>query len=65
MPAGARDSFGLVLGAVMLGLGAFVVVRLAVLGRPPLTGRLWLDIAFALFFLVRGTLYLRGLRRRA
>ena len=62
MPASARTYLGAVLGTVMAGLGLFVVVRLAAMGQPPLTGALWLDIAFALFFLVRGGMYFRALR---
>jgi hypothetical protein len=47
----------------MVGLGLFVLLRLLATGGEPLTARLWLDLAFALFFLVRGGLYLSNLRR--
>jgi hypothetical protein len=43
----------LVLGALMLALGAFVIGRLVVTGGA-LTGNKWIDGAFALFFLLRG-----------
>ena len=64
MPLPLRSLFGLTLGAVMVALGLFVVLRLMATAGEPLTGRLWLDLAFAFFFLVRGGLYLSSLRRR-
>ncbi len=59
-----RTYFGLALGALMVGLGLYVVLRLMATAGRPLTGRLWLDVAFAVFFLVRGGLYLYNLGRR-
>ena len=44
----------LVLGLVMVGIGLFVALRpLFVPGRP-VTGQRWLDMLFAVFFLLRG-----------
>ena len=60
-----RHTFSLVLGVVMVGLGAFVALRPLWVGRRPLTGQPFLDVAFALFFVLRGLLYLRSLRRPA
>jgi hypothetical protein len=57
----APRTFSLVLGVVMIGLGAFVAGRALYVGaavtRSPL-----LDVGFALFFLLRGALYLRAAR---
>lgn len=58
-----RHTLSLVLGLVMVGLGSFVALRPLWAGARPLTGQRFLDIAFALFFLLRGMLYLRSLRR--
>ena len=58
-----RQSLSLALGLIMVGLGSFVALRPLWVGRRPLTGQPFLDIAFALFFLLRGMLYLRSLRR--
>jgi hypothetical protein len=63
MPIPTRNVVGLTLGTIMVGLGLFVLLRLLATGGEPLTARLWLDLAFALFFLVRGGLYLSNLRR--
>jgi uncharacterized protein YjeT (DUF2065 family) len=58
-----RHTLSLVLGIVMVGLGAFVALRPLWVGRNPLTGQPFLDVAFALFFVLRGLMYLRSLRR--
>ena len=55
---------GYVIGAVMIVLGAFVLVRLLLRGGEPLTGTLLLDLAFGLFFIARGALYFWTVRRR-
>jgi hypothetical protein len=52
----------LVLGALMVGLGAYVAGRLLA-GGAALTGNRWLDGAFALFFLLRGATNLAAARR--
>lgn len=62
----ATARVGLGIGAVMALLGVFVAVRALALGAPPLTGRVWSDLAFAFFFFVRGVLqYGRWRRARA
>jgi hypothetical protein len=58
-----RRTLSLVLGLLMIGLGAFVALRPLFVGRHPLTGQPFLDVAFALFFVLRGAMYLRALRR--
>jgi hypothetical protein len=63
MALSARSTIGIVIGAVMVGLGIFVVVRLLAMGLRPLTGRAWLDLAFAALFLLRGGMYLKRARR--
>ena len=63
MAYSARTTIGLVIGAVMMGLGIFVIVRLLVMELRPLTGRVWLDVAFAALFLLRGGMYLARARR--
>lgn len=59
-----RFTLGLVIGAVLVGLGIFVVVRLLAMELRPLTGRTWLDFAFAALFLLRGGMYLARARRK-
>lgn len=63
MAYSARTTVGLVIGAVMVGLGIFVIIRLLAMELRPLTGRLWLDVAFAALFLLRGGMYLARARR--
>ena len=58
-----RHTLSLVLGLIMIGLGSFIALRPLWVGRRPLTGQPFLDVAFALFFVLRGLLYLRSLRR--
>lgn len=58
----APRTFSLVLGLVMIGLGAFVALRALLVGAS-VTRQPLLDVGFALFFLVRGALYLRAARR--
>ena len=60
-PATARVRFGI--GAVMVALGVYVGVRVLATGAPPLTGKIWLDLAFAFFFIVRGGLQYQRWRR--
>ena len=60
----APRTFSLVLGLVMVALGAFVAIRALWVGAS-VTRQPLLDVGFALFFLVRGALYLRAARRSA
>jgi uncharacterized membrane protein HdeD (DUF308 family) len=58
----------LVVGVVMLGLGAYVALHPLWAPARPLTSSRWVDGAFAFFFLLRGMLYVRAAlrdRRRA
>ncbi len=57
-------TFSLVLGLVMIALGAFVAIRALWVGAS-VTRQPLLDVGFALFFLLRGALYLRAARRPA
>lgn len=53
----------IVVGVIMLGLGLYLAGRpLLVPGRPVTTSR-WLDLAFALFFMLRGVMNIRAARR--
>jgi hypothetical protein len=61
----ARATLALVTGIVMLLVGGFVALRPLWAGRTPLTTSPWLDAAFAFFFLLRGSMNVRGARRRA
>ena len=52
------------IGVVMLVLGIYVALRPLLAPGRPLTGRVWLDMAFAVLFLVRGWMNVRSARRR-
>ena len=54
----------LVLGLIMIVLGAFVAVHPLWSHGRPVTTSLWLDMAFAAVFLLRGFMNVRGVRRR-
>lgn len=54
-----RRSLLLVIGSVMVTLGAFVALRPFWTGPTPLTSSRWLDVAFAAFFLIRGAMTIR------
>jgi hypothetical protein len=58
-----RLKIGLVIGVVMFGLGAFLALR-PLWDPVPKTGSRFLDLTFAIFFLVKGALYLRQPWRR-
>ena len=59
-PAGpARITIALVTGIVMMGLGIFVALRPLWADAAPLAGNVWLDYAFAAFFLLRGGMNVR------
>jgi hypothetical protein len=57
-----HSPLGLAIGAVMVSLGVFIALRLFVLDREPVTGTRGLDIAFAVFFVLRGALQYRRWR---
>jgi hypothetical protein len=57
--------FTLVLGVVLMGLGAFIGVRPVFTHWAVLTSARWLDVTFALVFILRGWLNVKtALRRR-
>jgi hypothetical protein len=53
----------LVLGWVMIALGAYVAVHPLWSHGRAVTTSLWLDMAFAALFLLRGVMNVRGVRR--
>jgi hypothetical protein len=55
--------FRLVLGVILFLLGAFVALRPLFTHWAVLTGARWLDMAFALVFMVRGVLNVRSALR--
>jgi hypothetical protein len=56
--------FRLVLGIVLVALGAFVALRPLFTHGAVLTGTRWLDVAFAAVFLLRGAFNVRSALRR-
>ena len=54
----------LVLGWIMIVLGAYVAVHPLWSHGRPVTTSLWLDMAFAAVFLLRGVMNIRGVRKR-
>jgi hypothetical protein len=56
--------FRLVLGILLLALGAFVALRPLFTHGAMLTNARWLDVAFAVAFLVRGAFNVRSALRR-
>ena len=60
----ARSVVLLVLGAVMLCVGAYVAMRPLWAHGIPLTGARWLDMAFAFVFMLRGAMNVRTALRR-
>lgn len=60
-----RGHISLVIGVVMVGLGAWLLVNAFVLRRPPVSGKPLLDAAFAFFFMLRGAMNVRAGRRIA
>ncbi|MDB4878524.1 MAG: hypothetical protein JWM41_4970 [Gemmatimonadetes bacterium] len=61
-----RWKISLVLGVVLFGLGLFIAVRPIWTHNGVLTGTRWLDMAFAVVFMLRGAINVRtALRRRA
>jgi hypothetical protein len=54
----------LVLGVILCALGAFIALRPLFTHFAVLTGARWLDVAFALVFLVRGVMNIKSALRR-
>ena len=54
----------LVLGWIMILLGAYVALHPLWSHGKPVTTSLWLDMAFAAVFLLRGVMNIRGVRKR-
>jgi len=54
----------LVLGVVMLGLGGYIAMRPLWTHGAAVTGARWLDVAFALVFMLRGAFNVRTALRR-
>jgi hypothetical protein len=59
----ARTGFAMLIGVVMVIFGAFIALRPIFVHGPPLTPSRWLDVVFALFFLLRGLMNIRSARR--
>lgn len=60
----ASATAALLIGAIMIALGSYIGFRVAMPGASPLTGRRWLDVAFAFFFIARGALQVARWRRK-
>lgn len=63
LPVSTRGRVLLVVGLIMMALGAFVALRPLWAGPRPLTAERWLDVAFAAFFLLRGWMNVRAALR--
>lgn len=64
-PMSIRGKVVVGLGVVMVLLGAWIALRPVLPGARPITSSRVLDVAFALFFVVRGLMNVRtGLRAR-
>ncbi len=63
MTTRARITFGI--GAVMIALGIFIALRPFWAGAQPLSASRWLDMGFAAFFLLRGSMNISTARRQA
>lgn len=63
--SGSRGIFAIITGAIMFALGIFVALRPLWTNNGILTGTRWLDLAFAIVFMLRGVINVRtGLTRR-
>ncbi|MEP7384393.1 MAG: hypothetical protein ABI910_22135 [Gemmatimonadota bacterium] len=63
MPSPITARIGLGIGGLMIAIGVFIGARSLLGSRAPLTGTLWLDLAFAFFFVARGALQLQRWQR--
>jgi hypothetical protein len=58
------NTLRIVLGIVMVLLGAYLALHPLWSRGRPVTQSIWFDMAFAALFLLRGAMNLRGRRRR-
>lgn len=58
-----RTALPLILGVLMIGIGAYIALRPLLGDGRPVTPSRWLDIAFSAFFIIRGSMNLRAARR--
>ena len=58
-----RWTFSLVLGVIMIGIGAYLAVSPLLPTHWVRTGPRWFNLAFALFFLLRGWMNVRSALR--
>lgn len=63
MPVTTRSRITLLVGVVMVLLGAFIALRPLWAGPQPLSASRWLDVGFAAFFLLRGGMNIQTARR--
>jgi uncharacterized membrane protein HdeD (DUF308 family) len=54
-----RWMLGLVIGVILVGLGLFIAVRPLLTHNAVLTSARWLDLTFALVFMLRGVINIR------
>lgn len=62
-PTGVRSRFLLALGAILIVIGGYLAVRPLIGAGAPITSSRWLDMAFAVFFLIRGVMNVRTATR--
>lgn len=60
-----RSALPLILGLLMIGIGAYIGLRPLLGDGRPVTPSRWLDLAFAAFFIIRGLMNVRTARRWA
>jgi uncharacterized membrane protein HdeD (DUF308 family) len=54
-----RWMLGLVIGVILVGLGLFIAVRPLLTHNAVLTSARWLDLTFAVVFMLRGVINIR------
>ena len=62
-PTRVRSRFLLALGAILIVIGGYLAVRPLIGAGAPITSSRWLDMAFAVFFLIRGVMNVRTATR--